>query len=198
MRIVISEFISLDGVVQAPGGPQEDTDGGFAHGGWTHPFFDPEVVGGAFDAALREADALLFGRRTWATMAAAWPERAGDPFADRMNSLRKYVVSGTLGESDLTWDNTTLLPGAEAVAEVRKLRESEGGNLLVMGSPTLARTLIAEGLADELRLIVMPVVLGGGKSVFPEGGARFPFELVSTERASTGTLVNVYRRAEAE
>ncbi|MGC0331850.1 dihydrofolate reductase [Streptomyces sp. SAI-170] len=198
MRIVISEFISLDGVVQAPGGPQEDTDGGFAHGGWTHPFFDPEVVGGAFDAAMREADALLFGRRTWATMAAAWPERAGDPFADRMNSIRKYVVSGTLGESDLTWDNTTLLPGAGAVAEVRKLRESEGGNLLVMGSPTLARTLIAEGLADELRLIVMPVVLGGGKSVFPEGGAKFPFELVSTERANTGTLVNVYRRAEAE
>jgi dihydrofolate reductase len=198
MRIVISEFISLDGVVQAPGGPQEDTDGGFAHGGWTHPYFDPEVVGGAFDAALREADALLFGRRTWATMAAAWPERAGDPFADRMNSLPKYVVSGTLGESDLTWDNSTLLPGSGAVAEVRKLREAEGGNLLVMGSPSLARTLIAEGLADELRLIVMPVVLGGGKTIFPEGGARFPFELVSTAQAGTGTLVNVYRRAEAE
>ncbi|MFI9149810.1 dihydrofolate reductase family protein [Streptomyces sp. NPDC053367] len=196
MRIVISEFISLDGVVQAPGGPQEDTDGGFAHGGWTHPYFDPEVVGGAFDAALGEADALLFGRRTWATMAAAWPERAGDPFADRMNAIRKYVVSGSLGASDLTWENTTLLPGAEAVAEVRRLRESEGGNLLVMGSPTLARTLIAEGLADELRLIVMPVVLGGGKTIFPEGGARFPFELVSTTRAGTGTLVNVYRRAE--
>ncbi|MEU2632837.1 dihydrofolate reductase, partial [Kitasatospora sp. NPDC007106] len=80
MRIVVSEFISLDGVVQAPGGPQEDTDGGFAHGGWSHPFFDPEVVGGAFDAALRTADALLFGRRTWQTMAAAWPDRAGDPF----------------------------------------------------------------------------------------------------------------------
>ena len=82
MRIVVIEFMSLDGVVQAPGGPDEDTDGGFANGGWSHQFFDPEVVGGAFAAALADADALLFGRRTWQTMAAAWPERAGDPFAD--------------------------------------------------------------------------------------------------------------------
>jgi dihydrofolate reductase len=198
MRIVISEFISLDGVVQAPGGPQEDTDGGFAHGGWTHPYFDPEVVGGSFDAALEGADALLFGRRTWQTMASAWPERAGDPFADRMNSIRKYVVSDSLSESDLTWENSVRIPGTKAVAELRKLRESEGGGLLVMGSPTLARTLIAEGLADELRLMVMPVVLGGGKSIFPAEGGKFPFELVSTTKSGTGTLVNVYRRAAAE
>ena len=96
MRIVIIEFMSLDGVVQAPGGADEDTDGGFAHGGWTHPFFDPEVVGGAFAGALGNADALLFGRRTWQTMAAAWPDRAGDPFADQMNGIAKYVVSSTL------------------------------------------------------------------------------------------------------
>jgi dihydrofolate reductase len=195
MRIVISEFISLDGVVQAPGGPEEDTDGGFAHGGWTHPYFDPEVVGGAFDAALEGADALLFGRRTWQTMASAWPERAGDPFADRMNSIRKYVVSDSLGESELTWDNSVRIPRSEAVAELRKLRESDGRGLLVMGSPTLARMLIDEGLVDELRLIVMPVVLGGGKSIFPSGGAKFPFELVSTTKSDAGTLVNVYRRA---
>ncbi|MFD7299679.1 MULTISPECIES: dihydrofolate reductase family protein [Streptomyces] len=195
MRIVISEFISLDGVVQAPGGPDEDTDGGFAHGGWTHPYFDPEVVGGAFDAALEGADALLFGRRTWQTMASAWPERAGDPFADRMNSIRKYVVSDSLGESDLTWENSVRIPRSEAVAELRELREGDEGGLLVMGSPTLARTLIAEGLVDELRLIVMPVVLGGGKSIFPDGGGKFPFELVSTTKSDAGTLVNVYRRA---
>ncbi|CAL9450938.1 dihydrofolate reductase family protein [Streptomyces sp. enrichment culture] len=196
MRIVISEFISIDGVVQAPGGPEEDTDGGFAHGGWTHPYFDPQVVGGAFDAALEGAEALLFGRRTWQNMAAAWPERAGDPFADRMNAIRKYVVSDSLAESDLTWHNSTRIAVAEAVAELRKLRESEGGDLLVMGSPTLARTLIAEGLADELRLMVMPVVLGGGKTIFPDGGGKFPFELASTQKADTGTLVNVYRRVE--
>ena len=97
MRIVIIEFMSLDGVVQAPGGPDEDTDGGFAHGGWTHPFFDPEVVGGAFAGALANAEALLFGRRTWQTMAAAWPDRAGDPFADQMNAIPKYVVSVDAG-----------------------------------------------------------------------------------------------------
>ena len=111
MRIVIIEFMSLDGVVQAPGGPDEDTDGGFAHGGWSHPFFDPEVVGGAFAEALTKAEALLFGRRTWQTMAAAWPERAGDPFADQMNAIPKYVVSETLGDDDLTWNNTTRIAG---------------------------------------------------------------------------------------
>ncbi|MEU5363013.1 dihydrofolate reductase family protein [Streptomyces sp. NPDC005925] len=195
MRIVISEFISLDGVVQAPGGPQEDTDGGFAHGGWSHAYFDPEVVGGAFDAALDEADALLFGRRTWSTMAQAWPERAGDPFADRMNAIRKYVVSGTLGEPDLTWNNTRLIAAAGAVPHLGTLREAEGGTLLVMGSPTLARALIAAGLVDELRLIVMPVVLGGGKTIFPDDGGTHAFELVSATQAPTGAQVCVYRAA---
>ncbi|MGW2563114.1 dihydrofolate reductase family protein [Streptomyces sp. NPDC001514] len=193
MRIVISEFMSLDGVVQAPGGPDEDTEGGFAHGGWTHPFFDPEVVGGAFDDALRKADALLFGRRTWQTMAAAWPERAGDPFADRMNAIPKYVVSETLGDSELTWDNTTRIPGDKAVARIRELHESAGGDLLVMGSPTLVRTLLHEGLVDELRLMIMPVILGGGKTIFPGDGALRAFELVSTVTSATGVQVCTYR-----
>ncbi|KMS68785.1 deaminase/reductase [Streptomyces viridochromogenes] len=198
MRIAITEFISLDGVVQAPGGPQEDTDGGFAHGGWSHPYFDEEVLGGAFDAGMRKAEALLFGRRTWQTMAGAWPERAGDPFADRMNSIKKYVVSSTLTEADLTWNNTTLVPGAEAVDRVRELRASEGGDLAMMGSPTLVRTLIQEGLVDELQLIVMPVLLGGGKSIFPEDGGKRPLELVSATTAKTGAQVCVYRPATAE
>ncbi|WP_431683460.1 dihydrofolate reductase family protein [Kitasatospora sp. KL5] len=193
MRIVISEFMSLDGVVQAPGGPEEDTDGGFAHGGWSHPFFDPEVVGGAFDDALGKAEALLFGRRTWQTMAAAWPERAGDPFADRMNAIPKYVVSRTLGDSDLTWANTTRIGGDEAVDRLRELHKAEGGDLLVMGSPTLARTLLAEGLVDELRLMVMPVLLGGGKSIFPAEGAKHTLELVSTVTSATGVNVCTYR-----
>ncbi|MGK5531567.1 dihydrofolate reductase family protein [Streptomyces sp. URMC 129] len=195
MDIVITEFISLDGVVQAPGGPEEDTEGGFAHGGWTHPFFDPEVVGGAFDDALAKADALLFGRRTWQTMAAAWPGRAGDPFADRMNSIRKYVVSGTLGESGLTWGNSTLIPGADAVARLRELRGTEGGRLLVMGSSTLARTLLHEGLVDELRLMIMPVILGGGKTIFPGDGALRSLELVSAVTSPAGVQVCTYRSA---
>ncbi|MEU2184967.1 dihydrofolate reductase family protein [Streptomyces thermolilacinus] len=195
MRIVISEFISLDGVVQAPGGPEEDTDGGFSHGGWTHPFFDPEVVGGAFDEALKGADALLFGRRTWQNMAAAWPERAGDPFADRMNALPKYVVTRTLGDLELTWGNTTRVPGDEAVARIRQLRAADGGDLLVMGSPTLVRTLLEEDLVDELRLMLMPVVLGGGKSIFPGNGRKLTLELVSTTTSGTGVHVTTYRRA---
>ena len=197
MRIVISEFISLDGVVQAPGGPEEDTDGGFAHGGWSHPYFDPEVVGGAFAAGLSRAEALLFGRRTWQTMAGAWPERAGDPFADRMNSLPKYVVSSTLGEAELSaWDNTTLIPGDESVARIRELRATGDGDLAMMGSPTLVRTLLAEGLVDELQLIRMPVMLGGGKTIFPEDGMKRPLEHVSTVTAKTGADVSVYRPAE--
>jgi dihydrofolate reductase len=192
MRIVITEFISLDGVVQAPGGPDEDTDGGFAHGGWTHPFFDPEVAGGAFTEAMTNAEALLYGRRTWQGMAAAWPERAGDPFADQMNALPKYVVSRTLGDGELTW-NTTRIPGDEAVAHIRKLHETDGGDLVVMGSPTLVRTLLHEGLVDELRLVTMPVILGGGKTIFPDDGARRTLELVATVTSGAGVQACTYR-----
>ena len=193
MRIVIIEFISLDGVVQAPGGSDEDTDGGFAHGGWSHPFFDPEVVGGAFDDALTKAEALLFGRRTWQTMAAAWPERAGDPFADRMNAIPKYVVSATLDDDELTWDKTTRIHGDQAVARIRELHETDGGDLLVMGSPTLVRTLLREGLIDELRLMIEPVILGGGKTIFANDRALRTLELISTVTSPTGVQVCTYR-----
>ncbi|WP_030347619.1 dihydrofolate reductase family protein [Streptomyces sp. NRRL S-1022] len=195
MRVVVTEFISLDGVVQAPGGPEEDTDGGFAHGGWSHPFFDPEVLGGAFAAGLERAEALLYGRRTYLTMAAAWPGRAGDPFADRLNSMRKYVVSDTLGDEELSWENTERVPGAQALGKVRELRAAEGGDLAMMGSPTLVRALIGAGLVDELQLAVMPVLLGGGKSVFPADGGKRSWELVSSTTAKTGAQLNVYRPA---
>ncbi|MFE9815525.1 dihydrofolate reductase family protein [Streptomyces sp. NPDC005773] len=193
MRIVISEFISLDGVVQAPGGAEEDTDGGFAHGGWSHPFFDPEVVGGAFDNAMSSAEALLFGRRTWQTMAGAWPERAGDPFADRMNVIEKYVVTDTLGDDDLTWNNTERIPGKQFAGRIQELREKDGGNLLVMGSPTLVRGLLGEGLVDELRLVIMPVLLGGGKSIFPADGGLRTLELVAHATSDAGVQVCTYR-----
>ena len=192
MRIVIVEFISLDGVVQAPGGPEEDIDGGFAHGGWSQPFFDAEVVGGGFADALAIAAALLFGRRTWQTMAAAWPGRAGDPFADRMNAIPKYVVSATLEDDELTWENTTRIPGAQAVARIRELHETGDGSLLVMGSPTLARTLLREGLVDELRLMIEPVILGGGKTIFPDDGVLRTLELVSAVTSSAGVQVCTY------
>ena len=193
MPLTITEFISLDGVVQAPGGAEEDTDGGFAHGGWSMPYFDVEVMGKAWDDALGSADALLYGRRTWEVMAAAWPERGGDPFADRINVMPKYVVSSSLGDGDMRW-NTTRIPGAEAMPRIRELRESDE-SLLVMGSPTLVRTLLAQGLVDELRLMIEPVILGGGKSIFPSDGTMQPLELVSTVTAATGVVVATYRRA---
>lgn len=194
MRVVVSEFVSLDGVAQAPGGAEEDTDGGFAHGGWSMPFFDPEAMGGTFDAAMRTTEALLFGRRTWQVMAGAWPERGGtDPFADWMNEVPKYVVSSTLTDADLTWAPTTLLPGADAIGAVRALRERPGGDLQVMGSLTLVRALIDNDLVDEYRLMIEPILLGGGKSLFPTDGQAHPLELVDVTTAKTGVLVCIYR-----
>ncbi|MFI6979004.1 dihydrofolate reductase family protein [Embleya sp. NPDC050154] len=193
MRIVMGEFVSLDGVMQAPGHPDEDTEGGFAHGGWTHPFFDPRVMGGALAEWAADTDALLFGRRTWQVMAAAWPGRAGDPFADHMNSVAKYVVSGTLGDDDLTWNNTTRIPGEQALDRIGKLRDTPGRDLVVMGSLSLARTLLTEGLVDELRLMIMPVLLGGGKTIYPTDGTLRTLELVSTTVSDTGVHVCSYR-----
>ena len=118
MQIILSAFISLDGVVQAPGGKDEDTDGGFRHGGWSMPFFDPESMGAVIGEVMARTEALLFGRRTWDGMAAAWPGRAGDPYADQMNAIRKYVVSRTLSaeEASSRWNNTTLLGGGDGDA----------------------------------------------------------------------------------
>ena len=197
MRIVVSDFISLDGVVQSPGGAEEDTDGGFAHGGWSMPFFDPEAMGPVIGDGLAATEALLFGRRTWQTMAAAWPNRAGDPFADRMNELPKYVASRTLTPDDLTWNNTTLLPLDDVLGAVRKLRSQGGDDLQVMGSASLARTLISNDLVDEYKLLIEPIVLGGGKRLFPEDGKARPLELVEAVTASTGVQVCTYRPASA-
>jgi dihydrofolate reductase len=191
MKVVVYEFMSLDGVVQAPGGPEEDTDGGFAHGGWSMPYFDLEVMGPVIGESMNGLEALLFGRRTWRVMADAWPERAGDPYADQMNAARKYVVSRTLGEGDLTW-NSELLSGLD---EIAALREQEGGNLVTWGSASLVRAMLAAGLVDELNLFVEPILLGGGKGIFPEDGAAVPLELVSATTAATGVQVVTYRPA---
>ncbi|MDP8977145.1 MAG: dihydrofolate reductase family protein [Actinomycetota bacterium] len=193
MRIVVSDFMSLDGVVQAPGGPEEDTDGGFPHGGWSMPFFDPDTMGTAIDEAMATTEALLFGRRTWQTMAAAWPGRAGDPFADRMNEIPKYVASRTLSQDDLHWANSTLLPPDDVVGAVRRLRDQDDGDAQVMGSASLARTLITHDLVDEYRLMLEPVVLGGGKRLFPDDGRARALELVASTVSTTGVHICTYR-----
>src|ERR687886_553723 len=154
MRIILSDFMSLDGVVQAPGGRNEDTDGGFKHGGWSMPFFDPDAMGSAISEAMETTEALLFGRRTWQTMAAAWPGRAGDPFADRMNEIPKYVASRTLTQADLHWSNSTLLPRDYAIGAVRELLQREGAGIQVMGSASLASQLVNNALVDEFRLMI--------------------------------------------
>jgi len=195
MQIILSDFMSLDGVVQAPGGAEEDTDGGFAHGGWSMKYFDPEAMGPVMDEIMATTEALLFGRRTWQTMAAAWPSRAGDPFADRMNEIPKYVASRTLSQDDLTWSGSTLLAADDAIGAVRELRAREGKGLLVMGSASLAAQLVEHDVVDEYRLMVEPILLGGGKRIFPEDGRARPLEVVSTTTASTGVLICTYRPA---
>jgi dihydrofolate reductase len=176
MRIVVSDFMSLDGVVQAPGGPEEDTDGGFAHGGWSMPYFDPDAMGPVLEEVMAKTEALLFGRRTWQTMAAAWPDRAGDPFADRMNAIQKYVASRSLSQEDLTWTNSTLLPADDVIGAVRRLH-----------------ALTSNDLVDEYRLMIEPIVLGGGKRLFPDDGQARPLQLVSTAASGTGVHICTYR-----
>ena len=192
MQIILNDFMSLDGVVQAPGGPDEDTEGGFRHGGWSMPYFDPETMSSAIDEVMERTEALLFGRRTWQRMAAAWPGRAGDPFADRMNEITKYVASRTLTQDDLTWSGSTLLPADDALGAVRELRARAGGGLQVWGSASLAAQLIEHDLVDEYQLMIEPVLLGGGKRVFPNDGQARPLELVSTTTAATGVLICSY------
>ena len=195
MRIVISEFISLDGVVQAPGGKDEDTDGGFRHGGWSMKYFDPDVMGSVIGEMSEQTDAILQGRRTWQVMAAAWPDRAGDPFADWMNSVQKYVVSDTLSDGDLTWKPTTIIRGTDLVKDVAALRQQAGRDVNVMGSASVVRALLAADLVDELNLMIEPIILGGGKGIFPADGVARPFELTSVTTAKTGVQICRYQPA---
>ena len=194
MKTLVTEFISLDGVVQAPGGATEDTDGGFPHGGWFLQYFDPEVIGGTFDDFARQSDALLQGRRTYQASAVAWPNRSGDPFSDWINRVQKYVVSNTLSEKDITWHPTTIIRGDDFLQKVSDLRAQPGGYIYIYGSAMMVRSLLAADLVDELLLTVGPMILGGGKTIFPGDGKAMPFELVSIAKASTGAIVCRYVR----
>lgn len=193
MRVVVSEFMSLDGVVQAPGGATEDTTGGFRHGGWSIPFFDPDAMGSVVGELADKSEVLLQGRRTYQVSAAAWPERGGDPFSDWINAAQKYVVSDTLTDADLTWAPTTIIRGADLLTQVAAMREKPGGDIYVYGSLSVARSLLAAGLVDELLLMIEPITLGGGKTLFPTDGEARRFELVSSKTAATGVLVCRYR-----
>jgi dihydrofolate reductase len=194
MKTLITEFISLDGIVQAPGAPDEDTDGGFQHGGWSRKFFDAEVMGGTYDELAASSDALLQGRRTYQVSAAAWPKRSGEGFTDWINSTQKYVVSDTLSEEDITWHPTTIIRSADLVSKIDELRRKPGGYIYLYGSPTLVRSMMAADLVDELLLTIEPIVLGGGKTIWSDNGQALEWELVSTAKAKTGAQVSRYAR----
>ena len=188
-RIVVTEFVSVDGVMEAPGG-----EPGYAHSGWTMDVAGDDHFAYKLEE-LMESDALLLGRVTYESFAGAWPDRDDEAgFAAKMNSMPKYVVSSTLDE--VTWESSTLLEG-DVVAAVRRLRDEVDGMILVAGSRTLVHTLLENDLVDELRLMVFPVVLGSGGRVYPESERKIPLELADTRTYESGVVVNVYRPRES-
>ena len=190
-KIIVHEFISLDGVIQAPGAADEDTDGGFVHGGWTLPYFTEEM-GAHFLEVMDEADTLLLGRKTWVTHGTAFEPMVDDPFGNVMNAVQKVVVSTTLKNAD-AWRNSKLI-SSNVVGEVRKLKEQAGKNILVDGSSVLLHTLIENGLVDEFQLHVHPLVLGGGKRLFP-AGKRVNLKLLESKALPTGVVFQHYEVA---
>lgn len=187
-KIIVHEFISLDGVIQAPGSPTEDTDGGFAHGGWTLPYWHDDI-GAHFGPIFADADTLLLGRKTWQTHAEAFePDPDGDPFA----GFKKYVVSTTL-QSAAGWRDSTLISG-NVIEEVRKLKNEPGKNIVMDGSSVLVQALIENDLVDELALHVYPLTLGGGKGLFP-AGKRVELKLLESTPLPTGVVYQRYELA---
>lgn len=184
-KLIVAEFITLDGVIQAPGAADEDTAGGFPYGGWTAPYWH-DAIGEHFFQAMSQADALLLGRKTWQIHGGAFePMPEGDPFGDVMNNMPKYVVSTTL-KSPSGWRNSTLI-SSNVVEEVRTLKNQSGKNILMDGSSVLIHTLVENDLVDEFSLHVYPIVLGSGKRLFPEG-KRINLKLIESQALPTGVV----------
>jgi dihydrofolate reductase len=191
-KLRVIEFLSLDGVMQAPAAPDEDTEGGFRHGGWQRPFVD-DVLGATAAEGMSATDAYLFGRKTYEHMAAHWPKAPeDDPYARHLNETPKYVASTTL--ESVEWRNSTLIEG-DVAEEVAKLKEREGGNIAVLGSGHLVQTLMKHDLIDEYFLVVFPIVLGSGKRLFRETDQPVRLRLVDSKPTSTGGLILTYRAA---
>jgi dihydrofolate reductase len=193
MRLTVTTFITLDGVYQAPGGPGEDEEGGFQHGGWSFPYADADF-GAAMVGWFSHADAFLLGRKTYDIFASYWPKvtDSSDPIASRLNALPKYIVSR--GQPLLDWENSRLVTG-DVAAEIARLKQAPGDELQVHGSGNLVHTLIRHGLADEYRLLVYPVLLGTGKRLFPEGDIGAALRLVDSKPTGTGVQIMVYQPA---
>ena len=193
MRLTLNSFLTLDGVMQAPGGPQEDTDDDFEHGGWSFPYGDQES-GAAIAGWFANADAFLLGRRTYEIFSSYWPSVTDpdNPVAAKLNAMPKYVVSRTLRSLD--WEGSSLLDG-DIVARVNKLKERPGNELQVHGSGALAHTLIDHDLIDEYRLLFFPLHLGTGKKLFRDGARAAALRLTSTRTTGSGVVIATYEPA---
>ena len=192
-KLVVGTFVTLDGVMQAPGGPDEDRDGGFRHGGWLVPYFD-EKLGEIMTEWTKQAGAFLLGRKTYEIFAASWPQSTdpADEIAAALNTRPKYVASRTLDKVE--WNNSRLLEG-DVAEEVTKLKSQEGAEIQVHGSGNLLQTLLEHDLVDTLRIWQFPVVVGAGKRLFGEGTIPASFRLVDTQQTATGAVLHVYERA---
>jgi dihydrofolate reductase len=190
-RLIVDEFMSLDGVVQAPGAADEDTSGGFAHGGWNLPYFDDRSQEWVLEG-ITSAGGFVLGRGTYEIFAAYWPNASEEEqvIAEPLNTKPKHVASRTLTEP-LDWQNSTLLDG-EVVEAVRALKQEDGGDLHVIGSPQVVESLLDGGIVDELRVMIDPLVLGGGKRIFRDDGVRRPLRLVDSQVTSTGAILATY------
>ncbi len=190
-KIIAAGFVSLDGVMQAPGGPQEDPEGGFKFGGWTFHYWD-DIMGAAMGEIFAPDYALLLGRKTYDIFASHWPHVRDDPMADALNAVTKYVA--THRPESLTWKNSEGL-GKDPIATLRKMKSEDGPKLLTQGSTDLLHQLLAADLIDEIRLLIFPVVLGKGKKLFSDGAVPAALKLVKSEVSTTGVIIASYERA---
>jgi dihydrofolate reductase len=193
MRLTLHTFLTLDGVMQAPGGPDEDPDGGFEHGGWSFPYGDEDFAT-AMVGWFADADAFLLGRKTYEIFSGFWPNVTDpdDPIASKLNALPKYVCSTTLDSAD--WHNSSLL-GGDIASEVAKLKEQPGNELQVHGSGVLAQTLIEHDLVDEYRLLFFPVHVGSGKKLFHDGAKAAALRLTGSRTTGAGVVIATYEPA---
>lgn len=192
-KLTVNMNLSLDGVMQAPGRPDEDTRGGFEYGGWAIPYFDPAMAGKVAEESRSNPSALLFGRRTYEDFYKVWPKRTDSPFSEVLNNQQKYVVSTTLNEP-LPWMNSTLLKG-DAKTVVAELKEKSEVDLLILGCGELVRSLMPHNLIDEYVLSIHPLVFGTGQRLFPEGSPYTKLQLVDSQPTSTGVIIATYRPA---
>jgi dihydrofolate reductase len=196
-RLIVNEFVSLDGVVQAPGAADEDPSGGFKHGGWNLRYMEDELARRWALGSIVEAGGFLLGRRTYEIFAAYWPNASDEEqvIAEPLNTKPKYVASTTLGEP-LGWQNATLLQG-DAADAVAALKQEDGDDVHVIGSPHLVQTLTERDLVDEFRVMIDPLLVGGGKRLFRDDGALKPLRLVDSQATTTGAILATYAPAEA-